>query len=414
MGVPGSVNSNECRSSACRRSPSTSETPSADPDVATHSWVSRVLLVHVVALLVGDHLQGQLVVVAQEDAPLTAVRDRRDASEDVVHRARVLSAQGHEHPGHEREVEAHVALVTVAEVLHDVLGPLVGLGKEHATRESLIHMRPQFAQVLMRGGQVLPVGAVGLEQVRDRVEAEAVQAHAEPVVDHLEHGRPDLGVGVVKVGLVAVEAVPVELAADTVRGPVARLRVDEDDARLRPPGLVVAPHVPVGLGVVPARSGLLEPRVLVGDLVRDQVRDDPDPAIVGLLDQGHGVIHGPVVGVDGQEVGDVVAAVPQGGRVEGQQPDAVDAQPLQVVQLRGQPSQVAVAVGSGIEEATDEHLVDDRASVPLRIGVASLNNGSGGRHSPEASCRGHRGASEAAGSGCREESCANDSPPELE
>ncbi len=374
------------------------EQPAADPDVATHPRVGRVLLVHVVALLVGDHLQGQLVVVAQEDAPLAAVGDRRDAGQDVVDGAGILAAQGHEHPGHEREVEAHVALVAVTEVLHHVLGPLVGLGEQHASGEPLVDVRAQLAQVLVGRGQVLPVGAVGLEQVRHGVEAEAVEAHAQPVVDDVEHRRPDLGVGVVQVGLVAVEAVPVELAAGAVPGPVARLGVHEDDPRLGPPALVVAPHVPVGLRVVLAGARLLEPGVLVRRVVHDQVRDDPDAALVRLLDQGHRVVHGPVVGMDLEEVGDVVAAVAQRGGVERQQPEAVDAQPLQVVQLGSQPAQVAVAVRGGVEEAAHEHLVDHRTSVPLRIGVASLNDGSGRRHGLQASCRGrlraHRGGAE--------------------
>ena len=46
----------------------------------------------------------------------------------------VLHPHGHEHPRHQREVEGHVALVAVAEVGDGVLGPLVGLGQQHAVR----------------------------------------------------------------------------------------------------------------------------------------------------------------------------------------------------------------------------------------------------------------------------------------
>ena len=46
-----------------------------DADVAPHARVAGVLRVHVVALFVGDHLEGELVVVAQEDPPLAAVGD---------------------------------------------------------------------------------------------------------------------------------------------------------------------------------------------------------------------------------------------------------------------------------------------------------------------------------------------------
>jgi len=41
--------------------------PAADPEVQLHPRVLRVLGVHVVAFLVGDHLERELVVVAQEE-----------------------------------------------------------------------------------------------------------------------------------------------------------------------------------------------------------------------------------------------------------------------------------------------------------------------------------------------------------
>jgi hypothetical protein len=58
-------------------------------------------------------------------------------------------------------------------------------------------------------GQVLAVGALALVQVGHGVEAEPVDAHVEPVVEHVEHGRLDRGVVEVEVRLVGVEAVPV-------------------------------------------------------------------------------------------------------------------------------------------------------------------------------------------------------------
>ena len=69
-----------------------------------------------------------------------------------------------------------------------------------------------------------------------------------------------------------------------------------------------------------------------------------------------------VLGQDGEEVADVVAAVAEGRLVEGQQPEAVDAEPLEVVELLGQAPEVAGAVVVGVEEAADEHLVEDRPS----------------------------------------------------
>ena len=51
--------------------------PAADAEVDARVAVRGVDAVHVVAILVGDHLERQLVVVAQERRPLAARRDRR-------------------------------------------------------------------------------------------------------------------------------------------------------------------------------------------------------------------------------------------------------------------------------------------------------------------------------------------------
>src|SRR6201994_4277624 len=57
----------------------------------------------------------------------------------------------------------------------------------------------------------------------------------------------------------------------------------------------------------------------------------------------------------------------RGGREDRQQPDGVDAEPLQVVQPGGEPAQVAGAVAAGVGEAADQHLIEDGPLVPFRI-----------------------------------------------
>ena len=139
--------------------------PPADADVDLHPRVLGVLRVHVVAFLVGDHLERQLVVVAQEQAPLAVVRDVGRLGEDLVDRVGLLAAHGHEHARHDREVEGHVALVAVAEVLDDVGRPLVGLGQQHAVRVVGVDLGAHPLEVGVRLGQVLAVGALALVQV---------------------------------------------------------------------------------------------------------------------------------------------------------------------------------------------------------------------------------------------------------
>ena len=101
--------------------------------------------VHVVALLAGHHLERQLVVVAQEDRPLAAVRDVRRLLHDLDDRVAVFLRDRHVHARHQREVVGHVALVAVAEVLAHVLRPLVGLGEQEAVACSCASMRARAA-----------------------------------------------------------------------------------------------------------------------------------------------------------------------------------------------------------------------------------------------------------------------------
>jgi len=118
-------------------------------------------------------------------------------------------------------------------------------------------------------------------------------------------------------------------------------------------------------------------------VVHDEVGDDADAALVCVLDEDAEVVDGPVVGMDRVEVGDVVAAVAQRRGVHRQQPDAVDPEPLQVVELLGQPAEVAASVVVAVEEAAHVDLVEDGALEPQRVGLEPL-------HGPVGLCLGAR------------------------
>ena len=107
-------------------------------------------------------------------------------------------------------------------------------------------------------------------------------------------------------------------------------------------------------------------------MVHNEVRDHPDPPLVGRLDERVGIADRPVVAVDGHEVGDVVAAVPQRRGVHRQQPDAVDAEPLEVVELLGQAAEVAGAVRVPVVEPAQVDLVEGGRLEPQRVALEPL------------------------------------------
>ncbi len=342
--------------------------PAPDAQVDAGLGIAGVDPVHVVPLLVGDHLQGQLVVIAQEDGPLAVLRDARGLFQNVDEGEAVLHPQGHVQPGHDGEVEGHVAFVPVAEVVHRVLRPLVGLGQEHAAFIVGVHVAAQLLEKVVGLGEVLAVGALPLEEVGHGVQAHSVHAQVHPEIDDLEHAPAHFRVVEVEIRLVRVEAVPEVGPGHGIPGPVGGLEVLEDD-----PGLLeflrrVAPDVEVperGFGV--RAAGQLEPAVLVRGVVEHQLGDHPEAAIVGGFHEFPEVLQGPVVGVDVEVVRDVVPVVLLGRGVEGQQPDRGDTQVLEVVQLLEQPLEIADAVSVGVHEGLHVELVDNRVLVPLRI-----------------------------------------------
>ena len=138
----------------------------------------------------------------------------------------------------------------------------------------------------MRLRQVLAARAFALEEVGHGVQPQAVDAHIEPEINGPEQRSLGLGVVEVQVRLVGVEPMPVVRLGDRVPGPVRRFEVLEDDPRALIAVGRVAPDVevaPAAVRVGPA--GALEPRVLVGGVVQDQLRDHAQAAVVGLAQE---------------------------------------------------------------------------------------------------------------------------------
>ena len=326
----------------------------------------------IVPLLVGHHLQRQFVVVAQEDGPLAGFRDLRRLAHDVGDRVPVFLGDRHIHARHQREVERHVAFVAalgqIAEIGQHVFRPLVGFGQQHAVGIAFIHGGADLLQDVVGLAEVLVVGALALDQVGHGVEPEPVHAHLQPVAQHAQHFAHHGRIVEVQVRLVRIEAVPEIGLCDRVPGPVGLLRIEEDDPGALVLLVVVAPDIEIP--VVRARlcgAGALEPGVLVGGVVDDQFRDDPDAAIMAFTHELPEVAHVAVGRIDVAVIRDVIPVIAQRRRVERQQPQCRDTEFLKIVELSGQPREVADAVIVGIEEGLHVELIDDGILVPEAV-----------------------------------------------
>ena len=195
--------------------------------------------------------------------------------------------------------------------------------------------------------------------------------------------RPDLRVLPVEVGLLPREQVQVVL----LRAPAHHSQAgpEKNDPQLLGSapggprygaGAGVAPDVPVGLRVDAVAPRLLEPRVLVGGVVDHEVHDQPHAALVDALDQLVDVGQRPEGRVDVLVVADVVAVVVLRRPVDRRQPDDVDAQVGDVVEVVDDAADVADAVAVGVGEAARVDLVDDRG-LPPRVGRVGAVGGGG-------------------------------------
>ena len=198
------------------------------------------------------------------------------------------------------------------------------------------------------GGEVGEAGLLGDDG--DDVHAEAVDAFIKPEAHDGEDFLADFGIVPVEVGLFHGEVVEVVLLGFGVELPGG---AGEDGAVVvgwvessggGGVGLAGAPEVVVAVGVVFRLLGGDEPLVLVGGVVGDEVDDE---AHVTLLDAGeHGVEvgHGAEVFHDDAVVADVVAVVSVGGGEVGGQPDDIDPEVLEVVEVLRDAFKIADAV----------------------------------------------------------------------
>ncbi len=217
--------------------------PPADPvTVDPHVLVGREGGEHLVALVLGELVERQLVVVAQERRPAAVARRDRQLADQVLERRGLAAGQREPQPlvDEEGELEVQGVAVVLEERRHLFHGD-VALAHEHhvaapAHRVLAQRVQPALARRRCRRARALDL----LHEERHRVHAEAGHAELEPEADGLGDLVADGRVGDVQVGLERRELVQVELARRLVPRPVLLRRAVL--ARR-----VVGPHVVVAV-----------------------------------------------------------------------------------------------------------------------------------------------------------------------
>jgi hypothetical protein len=121
-------------------------------------------------------------------------------------------------------------------------------------------------------------------------------------------------------------------------------------------------------------------------MVRDEIEYDPDSAFCGLAHELLRVGERAERGIDAAVVGDVVAPVLVGRGRDGIEPDAVDTEPLQVIETRRDAAQVADAVAVRVHVRPRIDLVQHPVAPPNAPRLVHRHSGQHG-HEPDATVR---------------------------
>ena len=181
------------------------------------------MLIHECTLHIVDHFQGQFIVIAQENTPLTRFGNGRGVGQNIYHRLRRLLLQRHKQSRHQREMKRHVAFIAhraVPEILHHIMRPLISLREQHPTRVFLIHQPAAALQKLMCRRKIFAVCAVFLKQIRHGIQPESVESQIQPETHRIQHLLLHFGILVIQIRLVREKSMPIVLPANRVITPV--------------------------------------------------------------------------------------------------------------------------------------------------------------------------------------------------
>ena len=237
-----------------------------------------------------------------------------------------------------------------ADLVH-VTGPAFANGEQMGSLLPAEHL----VDVLMQMGAEAVAGGEFLGNLVDDIDAEAIYTQVYPEVHHSAHLLPDSGVVPVQISLLDGIGVQIILASF---GAVFPGRTAEAGFPIGQ--RLVCPVVEIAVGIILALLGLQEPLVLGGGVVGDQVHDDLDAMLMGLLDEDLHIIQGAELVHNIPVVGDIITVVHIGALVAGAEPNGVDAQFLQIGQLLADALQVADTVMVGVHEAPGIDLINDQ------------------------------------------------------
>ncbi len=122
--------------------------------------------------------------------------------------------------------------------------------------------------------------------------------------------------------------------------------------------VALAPEIIIVIRIVGALAALLEPFVLAGGMIDNEIHKDLHAAFMSLFENHFEIVESAEFGIDILIIGNIVAVVAVGGGINRREPDAVNAEALDIIKLAVNARQIADTVAVAVAERAAPDLID--------------------------------------------------------
>ena len=278
------------------------------------------------------------------------------------------------------EVERQVEAGQIRSVIgHQLVDREVGLPDHHPTRigvsdpthrsDRRVHARLVYGSdlqpALFGRHSRLPTGIrriiaalLILVEMVDSIHPKPVNTSVEPKSQHVAHGLLYLRIAPIEVRLLLEVRMVIVLTSDFVESPGRTAKLALPVVRWGTVRLRVSPDIPVPPRIELRGATLQKPGMLVGGMVRHEIKDDLEAACVRELKKRIEVRERAEKGVDGAVVANVIPKVSHRRGKDRGDPNRVDSEIDQVLQSERNPLEIADAVPIRVLERSWIDLVD--------------------------------------------------------
>src|SRR5215472_13688550 len=190
-----------------------------------------------------------------------------------------------------------------------------------------------------------------LEQRIHGIQTESRNTALVPKARDVEHGIFHRRISPVKVRLFGIKIVVIVLLGGSIERPRRSPKSRNPVIRRLTSALAIPPNVPVAVGSCARALRILEPFVLIRSVVGDEIQNDADATMIGFGEQVIEITERAVHGVNVLVVRDVVAEIYLRGRETWGDPDRIDAEVLQVIELGSDAVEIADPIIVAVSEA---------------------------------------------------------------